>query len=34
MPVDGGWVDTKDGEPLYAKLTALIALQGGGSARF
>jgi CyaY protein len=34
MPVDGGWVDTKDGESLYAKLTALIALQGGGSARF
>ncbi len=34
MPVSGGWVDTKDGEPLYAKLTALIALQGGGSAQF
>jgi len=33
-PQDGGWVDTKDGETLYAKLTALIALQGGGPARF
>ncbi len=30
----GGWVDTKDGEALYGKLAALIALQGGGSARF
>jgi CyaY protein len=33
-PQDGGWVDTKDGETLYAKLTALIAQQGGGSANF
>lgn len=33
-PQDGGWVDTKSGEQLYTKLTALIALQGGGSARF
>lgn len=29
---DGGWVDTKDGETLYAKLAALVALQGGGTA--
>ncbi|MFO7541942.1 MAG: iron donor protein CyaY [Thiobacillus sp.] len=29
---DGGWVDTKDGESLYARLTALVALQGGGAA--
>jgi CyaY protein len=33
-PRDGGWVDTKDGESLYAKLTALIAAQGGASVRF
>ena len=33
-PQDGGWVDTKSGEPLYAQLTALIALQGGGPASF
>ncbi|MBT9591601.1 MAG: iron donor protein CyaY [Thiobacillus sp.] len=34
MPVADGWVDTKSGEPLYAKLAALVALQGGGSIRF
>ena len=28
------WVDTKTGEDLYAKLTALIAAQGGGMATF
>jgi CyaY protein len=28
------WVDTKDREPLYAKLAALVAAQGGGSVRF
>ena len=33
-PQDGGWVDTKDGEPLYAKLAALIAAQGGGTVSF
>ncbi len=27
-PQDGDWVDTKDGTPLYAKLTALCAAQG------
>jgi CyaY protein len=31
---DGDWVDTKDGEPLFTKLTALVALQGGGTVRF
>ena len=30
-PQNGDWVDTKDGTPLYAKLTALVAAQGGGS---
>lgn len=29
-----GWVDTKSGEPLYEKLSALIAAQGGVTARF
>jgi len=33
-PQDGGWVDTRDGTPLYAKLAALVAAQGGGSIRF
>ena len=33
-PHDGDWVDTKDGERLFTKLTALVALQGGGSIRF
>lgn len=28
-PQAGGWVDTKDGTPLFDKLAALIALQGG-----
>lgn len=32
-PHDGGWVDTKDGTPLYSKLTELVAAQGGGSIR-
>ena len=31
---DGGWVDTKDGTPLYAKLATLCAAQGGGSVQF
>ena len=34
MPVVDGWADTKSGEPLYAKLAALVALQGGGTIRF
>jgi CyaY protein len=33
-PQDGGWVDTKDGAPLYAKLAALVAAQGGGAVHF
>ncbi|MDP1644340.1 MAG: iron donor protein CyaY [Thiobacillus sp.] len=33
-PQDGGWVDTKDGTPLYDRLTALIAAQGGAATRF
>ena len=33
MPVVDGWADTKSGEPLYAKLAALVALQGGGTIR-
>jgi CyaY protein len=33
-PQNGDWVDTKDGTPLYAKLAALVAAQGGGSIRF
>jgi CyaY protein len=33
-PQDGGWVDTKSGEPLYDKLVALIAAQGGVMVRF
>ncbi|MEQ1592982.1 MAG: iron donor protein CyaY [Thiobacillaceae bacterium] len=32
--VDTTWVDTKNGEDLYAKLVALIAAQGGGVASF
>ena len=31
---DTGWVDTKSGEPLYDKLAALIAAQGGIMVRF
>ncbi len=33
-PQDGDWVDTKSGEPLYDKLAALIAAQGGVMVRF
>ena len=33
-PQDGDWVDTKDSTPLYTKLAALVAAQGGGSIRF
>jgi len=33
-PQDGGWVDTKDGTPLYDRLAALIAAQGGAATRF
>lgn len=29
-----GWVDTRSGEPLYDKLAALIAAQGGVMVRF
>ena len=32
-PQSGAWVDTKSGEDLYAKLSALIATQGGGIAK-
>ena len=31
---DGGWVDTKDGTPLYDKLAALVTAQGGGAIHF
>ena len=34
MPVADGWADTKSGELLYAKLAALVALQGGATIRF
>ncbi len=30
----GDWIDTKSGEPLYDKLAALIAAQGGTTIRF
>jgi CyaY protein len=33
-PQAGGWTDTKSGEPLYDKLAALIAAQGGVMVRF
>lgn len=33
-PQGGGWVDTRSGEPLYDKLAALIAAQGGVMVRF
>jgi CyaY protein len=33
-PRDGDWIDTKDGTPLYTKLIALVAAQGGGSIHF
>ena len=33
-PLSGAWVDTKSGEDLYAKLTALIVAQGGGEVTF
>lgn len=33
-PQDAGWVDTRSGEPLYDKLAALIAAQGGVMVRF
>jgi CyaY protein len=33
-PQDAGWADTKSGEPLYDKLAALIAAQGGVMVRF
>jgi len=33
-PQAGGWADTKSGEPLYDKLAALIAAQGGVMVRF
>jgi CyaY protein len=33
-PQDGGWVDTRDGTPLFEKLVALIAAQGGGTVAF
>ncbi|MCA1979522.1 MAG: iron donor protein CyaY [Thiobacillus sp.] len=33
-PSNGGWVDTKDGTPLFDKLASLIAAQGGGAVSF
>lgn len=33
-PSEGGWVDTKGGEPLYDKLAALVASQGGAAVSF
>jgi CyaY protein len=33
-PRDGGWVDTRDSTPLYGRLAALIAEQGGASVHF
>jgi CyaY protein len=33
-PQEGSWVDTRSGEPLYDKLAALIAAQGGVMIRF
>ncbi len=33
-PQAGDWVDTKDSEPLFTKLAALVVLQGGGPVRF
>lgn len=33
-PQDAGWVDTRSGEPLYDKLAALVAAQGGVMVRF
>ncbi len=33
-PLDGGWVDTKSREDLFAKLAALAKAQGGGELRF
>lgn len=33
-PQAGSWTDTKSGEPLYDKLAALIAAQGGVMVRF
>lgn len=33
-PQSTGWVDTRSGEPLYDKLAALIAAQGGVMVRF
>jgi iron-sulfur cluster assembly protein CyaY len=33
-PANGGWVDSRDGEDLYAKLARLIAQQGGGDILF
>ncbi len=33
-PQDGGWVDTRDATPLFDKLAALIAAQGGGAVAF
>jgi len=33
-PQGDDWVDTRDGTPLFAKLAALIAAQGGGPVAF
>lgn len=33
-PLDGDWVDTKEGTLLFDKLAALIVAQGGGPVRF
>jgi CyaY protein len=33
-PEAGGWLDTRDGTPLFDKLAALIAVQGGVTVAF
>lgn len=33
-PQDGDWVDTRDGTPLFTRLSELIAAQGGGTVGF
>ena len=33
-PQDGDWVDTRDGTPLFTRLTELIAAHGGGTLSF
>ncbi len=33
-PQDGDWVDSRDGTPLFTRLSELIAAQGGGTVGF